>query len=402
MRILLLHNKYQRRGGEDAVVEAEAKLLSEANHDVLLEIVNNDHVNGVISKARTALLTHGNQDQATRIAGLVRRAKADVVHVHNFFPLLSPAVHVAAAREGAAVVQTLHNYRLLCANGTLSRNGQVCEKCVNGSRLWAVYHRCYRDSAIGSAAVTSMQASSMGSARWLQSVHRFIALSEFGRKKFASAGLPLEKITVKPNFTEPSPFAMRSDRRGALYVGRLSVEKGVDTLLAAWRELPDTPLTIIGDGPERSRLESLAPPAVTFCGEQPREVVLRTMNSASLLVVPSTWFEGFPMVIAEAFASGLPVLASDIGALAEIVRPGVNGAHFSAGDARSLAEALRTLLSDRAMLAQLSFGAARSFEERYSPRASLDALEGIYADAIEVARRTPLDTRKSGDPINVS
>ncbi len=387
MKVLILHNSYQLHGGEDGVVAAEAQLLAEAGHQVTVDITSNDSVSGVLRKARVALEAHGSRDSAKRVHDLVRQVQPDVVHVHNFFPLLSPSIHQAASSAGAAVVQTLHNYRLLCANGTFLRNGQVCEKCTDGGRLWGIYHGCYRNSVVGSAAVASMQAATLGSSHWLDSVHRFIALSEFGRSKFIGAGVPEDRIVVKPNFAPmPSPSDEGNPRSGAVYVGRLSVEKGVDTLVTAWRHFPELLLTIVGDGPERERLQSMAPSNVLFTGARPHPEALALMSSASILVVPSRCYEGFPVVVAEAFSLGLPVLAASIGALAEIVQPGRSGAHFAPGDPDSLVRALQDLVGTRASLVQLSAGARDSYETLYSPATNLRQLERIYDDAVDSSR----------------
>ena len=303
MNILLLHNSYSRRGGEDVVVEAEARLLRDAGHDVRVEIVSNLSIEGASAKVGTFLRAPYDRSRKTWISKLLKDTGASLVHVHNFFPLLSPAVHEASAELGLAVVQTLHNFRLVCAGALLLRNGRECEKCISGSNLWGVVHRCYRDSMLGSLAVVRMQARAQRHGTWQKHVHRFIAPSEFVRRKFIEGGLPANRIMVKPNFVARlSVPSSQEPRRGALFVGRLSQEKGVGVLVDAWRLIDRTPLVVVGDGPLRAQLETAAPPNVRFLGELAPTLVAEEMRKAQLLIVPSICYESFPMVIAEAFS----------------------------------------------------------------------------------------------------
>ena len=219
---------------------------------------------------------------------------------------------------------------------------------------------------------------------WQHKVSRFIALNQFAQDKFIAAGLPAERIVVKPNFmadpfaTDPMPDVAR---KGALYVGRLSAEKGVGVLVDAWREM-DMPLTILGDGPDRAALEARAGPNVHFLGHRDRAFVQEAMRAAAVLVVPSIWFEMFPMTVVEAMACGTPLVVSRIGALAEIVEDGKTGVHFTAGDAADLARTLRSIFAEPAVLARMGQNARRHYEKALSPHAGLAALEGIYREIV--------------------
>ncbi len=318
---------------------------------------------------------------------LIDQSKAEIVHIHNFFPLLTPAVHAESAKRGLAVVQTLHNYRLLCANGLFLREGSVCEKCLNGSKVWGVVHRCYRNSLPGSIAVARMYLRADRNRTWNSHVHRFIALTNFAKEKFVLGGLPSDKIAVKPNFVSmASKRPSQRARRGALFVGRLSPEKGVETLLRAFDRLKEIPLTVVGSGPGMERLKSLAPQGVVFAGQLSPEQVREEMMRAQCLVVPSICFEGFPMTAIEAFAAGLPVVASRIGSLHEIVVEDVSGAHFTPGDAEDLAGVLSRLFAEPARLEELGAGARAYYEANYTPDRNLRQLEAIYTDALEAAR----------------
>lgn len=385
MRVLILHNAYQQRGGEDAVVDAEAALLSGAGHDVHKLLVSNDALNTLASRTRATLGAPFNRDRKAWVMEAVRRIRPDIVHIHNFFPLLSPAVHEGAAEAGATVVQTLHNYRLVCAAATFQRNGEVCTKCLDGSALWGVAHRCYRGSLAGSATVVAMQSSFRRHVVRNGSVDRYIVLASFARSIFEASGLPADRIVVRPNFV-PDRRRPPRPRAGALYVGRLSPEKGVATLVEAWRAVPDHHLTIVGDGPLRQELEQAAPPNVRLVGRADADQVAEHMVSAALLVMPSVWFEGFPLIPIEAFCQGLPVLASDIGALREIVAPGETGDLFPPGNAAQLAEKATSLLATPQRLALMGTAARATYEALYTPEQGLKTLEAIYREAQSLHR----------------
>lgn len=385
MNILILHNTYQQRGGEDAVVAAESTLLRAAGHDVRVEIVSNDGISGFAAKARVFARTPFNPTIKNWLTNLITGQRPDVVHIHNFFPLLTPAVHEAATELNIPVVQTLHNYRLLCANALFLRDGQVCEKCLHGNRTAALLHRCYRGSLPGSLALVRMQNRAFRHQIWHRNVHRFIALTEFARSKFVEGGLPAENIAVKPNFV-PDPQLGDTTRRGALFVGRLSKEKGVHILMKAWHSLPKIPLTVVGAGPEFERLKAMAPGNVSFTGKQPSEKVAQYLADTKALILPSICYEGFPMTVVEAFASRTPVISSNIGSLGEIIVPGRNGAHFHPGDAADLSTIVQRLFKNPATIASLGDGARASYEALYTPEKNLIQLEDIYEAALRASR----------------
>ena len=385
MNIMVVHNKYQQRGGEDAVVEAELDLLRRAGHNVNVAIVSNDEVSGLPAKARTFLNTPYSAERKTWLNGLLAQHRPSVVHIHNFFPLLTPAIHEAASEYGSAVVQTLHNYRLLCAGALFLRDGHVCEKCLHGSSFWGAVHRCYRGSLPASLAVTQMQARAKRSGVWQRHVHRFIALTEFAREKFVEGGLPAERIVVKPNFVAPAQEFPQLGRNGAIYVGRLSSEKGVALLLRTWRAFPHIPLTIVGDGPERQDLEAMAPANVTFTGALSTVQAREKMSQSQCLIMPSIWYETFGLTIIEAFSVGTPVLASRLGAMAELVDEGVTGLSFDPSE-NKLVDAIRAAFSDNGRLLQMGRAAASIYKDRYTPQANLAQLENIYEAALVSSR----------------
>ena len=386
MKIILLHNAYRLRGGEDVVFDNEFRMLSAANHDVTRVELSNDQIYSFSDKFKTLVNAHNSKEKAKWIETLIENTGAKIIHIHNFFPLLTPSVHVAAARKGVAVVQTLHNFRLICANAMLLRNNKICEKCIGGSRQWGVVYRCYRGSLVGSLAVVAMQNSAARRRIWQNDVHRFIALTEFAREKFVEGGIPGARIAVKPNFiNSTASIAPSETRSGALFVGRLSKEKGVDVLLNAWRSFGNVPLTIVGDGPESDRLRRDAPQNVRFVGSLSISSVRELMTHSIALIVPSVWYEGFPMVIVEAFSVGLPVIASDIGSLGELIKEGENGAKFIPKDVDSLRLTLAALFADPGRLARLGKGAKTTFDNLYTEEKNLHILEKIYSEAIELA-----------------
>lgn len=383
--VLVIHNRYRQAGGEDTVFASEVALLRDAGTHVDTLEVSNDAISGRGAELSAALRVAWNAEGRRLTAAALARFRPDVVHVHNFFPRLSPALFDACADAGVPAVWTLHNYRIACANGLLFRDARPCEDCVGRAPWPAIRHRCYRGSTAGSAAVAAMIGWHRARGTWRHKVARFIALSDFARDLFVRAGVPRDRLAVKPNFVaDPRPGLPASlpQRAGALFVGRLSAEKGGATLIEGWRRLPDIPLTILGDGPERAALQAAAPPHIRFLGFQDRETVLGAMAGAQALIVPSTWYENFPMTVVEAMALGTPVIASDIGALRTIVTDGADGLHFAAGDAADLARVARAAFADPQRLARLGSGARATWQATMAPARNLDMLLAIYDAAM--------------------
>ena len=308
----------------------------------------------------------------------IARVRPDIVHVHNTFPRLSPSIYTACRQAGVPVVQSLHNFRITCAAGTFVRDAKPCESCLHGSPYQAVLHRCYRNSALGSLAVAHMIQHHRRAQTYVHTVNVFIALTQFARGKFIEAGLPADRIIVKPN-TTPDPGAPPLDqaRHGALVVGRLSDEKGLSYLLEAWRSI-DAPLRIVGTGPLLDSLRAAAPANVSFLGKLAPDAVRAQMKQSVFLIVPSVGYEGFPMVVVEAYACGLPVLASRLGGLIEIVEPNVTGHLFEVGDVASMVSVIKSTLAGPAHLVQLGVGARATYETKYSPAVVADQLQTIY------------------------
>ena len=340
MRVLIVHNSYQQAGGEDTVVANEHALLEKHGWETRLWSVSNDVIAGTWSKITAAMHATYSRPAREELARLIAEFRPAVVHVHNFFPLLSPSVYDACRAAGVAVVQTLHNYRTICAGALLMRDGRPCEDCIGGSPYQGALHGCYRGSRIGSLAVARMVDTHRRRGTWSHKVDRFIALSVFSKSKFVAAGFPADRIAVKPNFAEDRPVVGPVTRAGALFVGRLSPEKGIETLLRALEGL-DVPMRVVGDGPLRKRVEDASRPGIVALGWKTPAEVAAEMARASFLILPSAWPENFPVTIVEAFCQGLPVIASRIEALEEIIEDGATGLFFSPGDADDLATKVR-------------------------------------------------------------
>lgn len=384
MRVLIAHNAYQHRGGEDSVVAAELALLRSRGHEVRQYERHNDELSGLSSGSAAAQAlwsrrTTGDLEQ------LLQGWRPDVLHVHNTFPLISPALYWAAHGAAVPVVQTLHNFRLQCPQAMFLRQGQVCEDCL-GTLPWrAVTRSCYRGSPAQSAVLASMLVTHRALGTWRHKVTRYIALNEFCRAKFIQGGLPAERIRVKPNFVDfpaPEPAGARS---GFLFVGRLAAEKGVSVLAQAARQLPGVQVRVAGEGPEGALLQGL--PGVECLGRLDVTQVREAMTAASALVLPSVWYENFPMTLVESMACGLPVIASRIGALADLIEDGKTGLLFAPGDAADLVAKLAWADAHPAEMAEMGRQARRVYEARYTADCNYELLMDIYADAMTARQR---------------
>jgi glycosyltransferase involved in cell wall biosynthesis len=385
LRILLLHNRYQVPGGEDAAVNREYEMLRAAGYTVDLLEATNDAITGAAEMIRTALLVPYSRGSRRMVAERIAGFRPDMVHVHNFFPSLTPSVYDACRAAGVPVVQTLHNYRLICANALLFRDGHVCTECVGRTVLTpAIRHGCYRESRVGSAAVAAMIGVHRVRRTWAERVDRFIALTGFARALFSTyAQIPAEKISVKPN-SAPDPGLGDGAGGYALYVGRFSVEKGIDTALAAARlvEGLGMPLKVAGSGPLQADVEAAHRDGrVEFVGFQDAAGVRRLMLGARVLVIPSHCYEGLPLVVPEAFGTGLPIVASKLGSLGTLIEDGGNGLLVEAGNPVALAHAVRHIAAEPEFEARLRVRARQTYEELYRPEANLRLLGQIYEQA---------------------
>jgi len=392
VQILLAHNRYRQPGGEDIVFEAETTLLRSHGHEVVQYVEDNTQIHS-FTVPRVAVSAIWSHRAVRRLRSLLAEYRPDLVHFHNTFPLISPAAYVACRSAGVPVVQTLHNYRLICPNGLLFRDGHHCEDCFNRPVAWpGVLHACYRQSRLQTAAVAAMLAVHRVRGTWTQDVNVYVALTSFARHKFIEAGFPEEKILVKPNFVDPDPGSEPGERRFFLFVGRLSEEKGIRTLLRAWAGLdPSMQLRVVGAGPLEPLVREAADASssISYLGPLSRAGVFEQMRSAHALLFPSEWYEALPVTLLEAFACARPVIAADQGAAAEVVTHGRTGLLFRPGDEQALREQVNWAADHSDELASMGAGARREYEGRYTAQASYSRLLDIYQLAMCSATPQP-------------
>jgi glycosyltransferase involved in cell wall biosynthesis len=386
MKVLMVHNRYQQRGGEDSVVCAEVDLLAGNGIEVRRFDADNDSIHGVRSKLQVSASQFGSPSAVqSKMSEVLADFRPDVVHVHNWFPTISASIFRTCHQARIPVVHTLHNYRLLCINATLFRDGHVCEDCVGKTlRTPGILHKCYRQSPIGSVVATAGMLTHWAMGTWHNSVDRFIALSEFSRRKLIEGGLPAEKIVVKPNFVEPDPGPGPGDGGYLLYVGRLTEEKGLRTLLQCWRMGPDLPLLrIAGTGPLQDEVAKAAAslPNVEWLGSKDSKEVTELMRHAMATICPSLWFEGMPRVVIESFAVGTPVVASNIGSYPEMIAGKGSGVLFPPGDSNALRDCIRALYA-RKGFAEMRPNARQQFEAEYTGGKNLSLILNIYRDVL--------------------
>lgn len=385
MRILLVHNYYQQPGGEDQIFEAESAMLEKHGYRVFQYTVNNNYING-LNPLKLARLTLWNNDVGIELRKFIRKVHPTVIHFHNTFPLISPAAYYIAKAEGATVVQTLHNYRLLCPNALFFRKGRLCQDCMDKFVPWpSVLYACYRKSITASTVTSAMLSIHRAMRTYIKMVDMYIALTDFAREKFICGGYPAEKIAVKPNFVDPDPGIGIGRGNYAIFVGRLSLEKGINTLLSAWGKIGEKiPLTIVGDGPLASQVAEAALhiPGVEWLGHKPRQLVLDLMKDATVLIFPSIWYEGLPVTIVEAYSVGLAVIASNLGAMSSMIDHNRTGLHFRPGDPEDLATQVDWIISHPAELERMRQEARAEYEVKYTAGHNYEMLMEIYESAI--------------------
>jgi glycosyltransferase involved in cell wall biosynthesis len=401
MKILLLHNRYQIAGGEDGVVQAEKHLLETNGDQVELLEVSNDDIKSAWDKMTTAVKAVYSYAAKKSVSEKIAQFHPDVVHVHNFFPLLSPAIYDACKEKNLPVVQTLHNYRLACPKAMPFRDGNICEDCFTKPIHWpGIVHSCYRNSRIQSSVVALMNSWHKLKRTWQTKVDAYIVFTEFQKQKMTEAGLPGDKIYIKPNFVfAPDNLDINKPKNNyILFVGRLSEEKGVSLLIDAYLNSNlSIPLKIVGDGFLLNDLKQQAAAnhasnLIEFLGFQDKSKILQLMSNAQFLVFPSIWYEGFPLTVAEAYACSLPVIAPKLGGLPEIIEDGVTGLTFEAGNVKDLAAKIEYAIEHPQILLNLSRGARLAYENKYNPTSNYQQLTAIYQTVMKKnISKTPIN-----------
>ena len=363
------------------VVAAERDLLLRHGHEVQVLEADNAGIGGPYFQLKTAIGAIYSPGSRRRVDSEIAAFEPDIVHVHNFFPLQSPSVYYACQDAGVPVVQTLHNYRLICPNAVLFRDGRVCEECIGRTFAWpGIVHRCYRGSRAGTASIAAMQTVHRIVGTWRKGVDQYIALTEFSRSTFVRGGLPADRITVKPNFAFSKGPAGKGRGGYALFVGRLSPEKGIQVLLDACESLTQRfPIWIVGDGPLVDQTRATAAKSnVLYLGSRTRDEVSELMRDAAFLILPSLCYENFPLVIAEAFEAGLPVIASDLGSPGSLVTPGRTGLLFPPGNPQLLAQEIDWAATHPEEMSRMRRHARWEYEAKYTPQRNYELLMDIY------------------------
>ena len=382
LKVLQVHNRYKLSGGEDVAVKAEAYLLKNNDNKADLFLVNNESINGAKAKIITAINVGYSRKYSKKLSRKIEDFRPDILHVHNFFALITPSVYDAAKNLGVPVIQTLHNYRIVCPGALLMRKGSVCEDCLTASAYKSVIYKCFRNSRVGSLAVANMVQIHRKRNTWGKKVDCYIALTEFSKQKFVQAGIPLERIQVKPNFIHPDPGVGDTNGHYALFAGRISREKGILTLLQAWKKIKNLPLKILGDGP---LLDEVCKNGaykkytnIEFLGQQDRNIVFRFIKKAKFVVFPSEWYETFGLICTEAFACGKPVIVSRLGSMPEIVEDGVTGLHFEPGDSDDLVDKIQWLIDHPKECWRMGKNARNEFCTKYTAQKNYRMLMNVY------------------------
>jgi glycosyltransferase involved in cell wall biosynthesis len=384
MRILILHSRYLSgwASGENSVVRDEERLLTEAGHEVVSWTPS---PGAEFSPERLGLKAMWSSAAVKHVGRLIERHRPQIVHCHNLYPMLSPAVLRAARKSDSKVVVTLHNYRMFCLPATCLRDGEICELCLGRVPWRGVVYRCYRGSLPGSTAL----AASLTLHRTIGSfdhVSLFLPVSHFVLDKHVQAGFAQDRMHLKPNFCWPRP--RRSDAgEYFLYAGRLAPEKDLRTLLEAWRSV-GAPLILAGDGPDRPELEAIAPSGVEFRGTVAPDDVTQLLTRARGLVVSTRCNEGGPRSVIEAFAAGVPVIATSLGALPEMVEHEVSGMLVPPGRPKAWVEAAQALM-DPVTADRLGQSAFDRWSRVHSPEVGLVNLEHAYRVALGASTRKP-------------
>lgn len=403
MRVLLVHNFYGAGApsGENYVVHSERDILAERGHEVVVYSRESDEIRAKGSRGAIigGLVTPWNQRSLREVSRIVRQFRPDVMHVHNTFPLISPSVF--SVGDDVAKVLTLHNYRLFCPAAIPLRDGEVCSKCIDARSSWAsIRYGCYRNSRVATLPLAASVALHRAIGTWSRRVNRFVVLSRFQASVVRHAGLPAERVIVKPNFVrgQATPLPWTKRHRYVLFAGRFGEEKGVRTLLKAWKMWGQAApqLHLAGDGELRPEVEAMANELpVKVLGRLSRDELRLQMAQAMLVVVPSEWWETFGMVVCEAYAQGTPVAVSNLGALPELVENNRTGAIFRSGDPVSLLDCVRGLWLQPGWLEEMGQAARVEFKAKYTESVAYDNLIDLYRSAIaSVGRRGQRSVRE--------
>ncbi len=371
-KVLIVHNQYQLAGGEDTVAENEGNLLKEHGHEVYYYLRNNEEINkmGPIRKALAAFGTIFSMQSYREIKRIIKEHGIDVVHVHNTVPLVSCSAYYAAKSQGCVLVQSIHNMRMVCPTGMMIRDGRVCEDCLNKGLSCAIKHKCYKDSKLYSALLT-----------WSIALHRklgtydkvdgYLVTTDFNREMLEKVVKP-EKIFYKPYYSDSETRSPENKKREYyIYISRLEYLKGIQVALAAFKDMPDKQLVVLGVGPDEEKSHTYVTQNrmqnVEFLGFKSKPEMLELLYNAKALVFPTQWYEGFPMTIVESLAVGTPIIGSNIGNVGTIVKDGVNGLLFQYDDPKDLVKKIQYMEDHPEIAQKLEIGAQKDFVTNHTP-----------------------------------
>lgn len=384
LNILLAHNYYRQRGGEASVFQNEKELLISNGHKVVCFTRDNLEINssGIFNRLTSPLWFTFNKDTVKQVASVVSNKRFDVAHAHNIFPLISPSLYYVLKDFNIPIVQTLHNYRLICPAATFYRDGAICEDCMGKLVPYpGLRYKCWHESYAKTACVTGLLTFHNLASTFTNKVDVFIALTKFASKKYIEGGIPENKIVVKPNFSPDFGFQNKQQGKYFLFVGRLSEEKGILTLLQAWEKLPaNYVLKIVGDGSLQDKVIKIAERLknIDYLGRLPKEKVIEVMRDAISLIFPSEWYEGLPMVIVEAFSVGLPVVTSNLGSMSALIEHEYNGLHFIPGSVESLRNQIQWAIANQSRMLEMGRNARHVYESNYTPQKNYSQMMRIY------------------------
>jgi glycosyltransferase involved in cell wall biosynthesis len=382
MKILLIHNFYQISGGEDSVFKNEKELLQANGVDVDTYTVHNDSINSSLSKILIIFSSVFNVAMFFRFYKYLSESKPDIVHVHNFFPIISPSIFWVCKMKNIPVVHTLHNFRIVCPTATLMFDGKVTERSITHNSWWAIKKAVYKNSAVGTASLAAMIEFNKRIGTWNRAVTKLIALTDFAKQKYIEAGIIEKNIIVKPNFVNDSMQPNFYKEKYAIFVGRISEEKGIENLLKTWEEI-DYPLIVIGDGPLREILLKNSNSDVIYKGKLNKKQVLKLVSNAKFLIMASTWYEGLPMVLVEALSVATPCIVPRLGGMASVVKDDICGLCYQPNNVEDMRAKIQMLIDDQELAIRLSQGAYKEFMEHYTSNQNYRQLICIYKQAIQ-------------------
>lgn len=388
MKVLIIHNHYQYSGGEDEVVKAEKAMLEKFGHKVILREQSNAQINDFSLLKKILFILKDacwSKHSYQRISKLIKEEKPDIAHFHNTFFLISPSAYDACFDAQIPIIQTLHNYRFLCPIGTFYRNGRICEDCLSRGKNAAVVNKCWRNSYFSSLVLTRVSRNIEKRKILSEKISHFIALTSFSRQKFIDNGFDSGKISVKPNFLDVELNSSEPKGEYGVFIGALRLYKGVKTLAQVWRNFNiNFPLKIIGNGPLYQELKKYSEGTkIELLGSKSLDETLQCIRKSLFVVVPSECYETFSRVIIEAFVCGVPVIATNHGALKDLILHGKTGLLFERGNANDLAKKIQSLIENPSLARTLGLNARKEYEEKYTVGENYKLLMDIYKRALE-------------------